>query len=87
MVDYKKLGLSGKVEWATLEQVQNRLAWLKQRKIELDKERGQDLDLSKRIAERRRMEEDEKQKRRDKKREKRRQKRQQELGGSDVEMD
>ena len=69
-----------------MEQVQDRLAWLKQRKIQMDKERGQDLDLSKRIADRRRMEEDEKQKRRDKKRESRRRKKQREQG-SDVDMD
>jgi U4/U6.U5 tri-snRNP component SNU23 len=86
MLDYKKLGISGKVERATLEQVQDRLAWLKQRKIQMDKERGQDLDLSKRIADRRRMEEEEKQKRRDKKREARRRKKQREQG-SDVDMD
>jgi U4/U6.U5 tri-snRNP component SNU23 len=86
MLDYKTLGISGKVERATLEQVQDRLAWLKQRKIQMDKERGQDLDLSKRIADRRRMEEEEKQKRRDKKREARRRKKQREQG-SDVDMD
>lgn len=74
------------MERATLEQVQDRLAWLKQRKIQMDKERGEDLDLSKRIAERRRMEEEEKQRRRDKKREQRRKKKQREQG-SDVDMD
>jgi U4/U6.U5 tri-snRNP component SNU23 len=85
-VDYRKLGISGKVERATLEQVQNRLAWLKQRKIDMEKERGQELDLSKRIAERRRMEEEEKKRRREKKKAKRRMRRQQELGASDEEM-
>ena len=69
-----------------MEQVQNRLAWLKQRKIEMDKEKGQELDLSKRIAERRRMEEEEKQRRREKKKAKRRMRRQQDLGASDVDM-
>lgn len=86
IIDYRKLGISGKVERATLEQVQNRLAWLKQRKIELDKERGLELDLSKRIAEKRRMEEEEKTRRREKKKAKRRMKRQQQLGASDEEM-
>jgi U4/U6.U5 tri-snRNP component SNU23 len=66
--------------------VQNRLAWLKEQKIEMERERGQELDLSKRIAERRRMEEEEKKRRRDKKKEKRRMRRQQELGAADVEM-
>jgi U4/U6.U5 tri-snRNP component SNU23 len=85
-IDYRKLGISGKVERATLEQVQNRLAWLKQRKIDMEKERGEELDLSKRIAERRRMEEEEKRRRREKKKAKRRMRRQQELGASDEEM-
>ena len=66
--------------------MKNRLAWLKQQKIEMEKERGQELDLSKRIAARRRMEEEEKQRRREKKKSRRRMKRQQELGGSDFEM-
>lgn len=83
---YRKLGISGKVERATLEQVRDRLEWLKQRKIEMEKERGQPLDLSKRIAEARRLEEEEKQRRRDKKKAKRRARRQQELGASDAEM-
>jgi U4/U6.U5 tri-snRNP component SNU23 len=75
------------VERATFEQVKNRLEWLKQRKIELDKERGSDLDLSKRIAERRRMEEEERQRKREKKKLKRKMKRQQDLAASDVEME
>ena len=86
ILDYRKLGISGKVERATLEQVQNRLAWLKERKIELDKEKGQELDLSKRIAEIRRVEEEEKKRRREKKKAKRRMRRQQDLGASDEEM-
>jgi hypothetical protein len=52
----------------------------------MEKEAGQELDLSKRIADRRRMEEEEKQRRRDKKKAQRRMRRQQELGASDVEM-
>jgi U4/U6.U5 tri-snRNP component SNU23 len=80
------LGISGKVERATLEQVRDRLAWLKQRKIEMEKEKGQPLDLVKRVAEARRLEEEEKQRRRDKKKAKRRAKRQHDLGASDVVM-
>lgn len=87
MPDYRKLGISGKVERATLEQVQNRLAWLKQRKIELEKESGKEFDLSKRIAEKRRLEEEERKRRREKKKAKRRMRRQQELSASDAEMD
>ena len=66
--------------------VQIRLAWLKERKIEMEKEKGQELDLSKRIAERRRIEEEEKKRRREKKKAKRRMRRQQDLGASDEEM-
>jgi U4/U6.U5 tri-snRNP component SNU23 len=84
--DYRKLGVSGKVERATLEQVQSRLAWLKERKIEMEKESGQGLDLSKRIADKRRLEEEEKKRRREKKKARRRMRRQQELGASDEEM-
>jgi U4/U6.U5 tri-snRNP component SNU23 len=83
---YRRLGISGKVERATLEQVRDRLAWLKQRKIEMEKEKGRPLDLVKRVAEARRLEEEEKQRRRDKKKAKRRVKRQHDLGASDVEM-
>jgi U4/U6.U5 tri-snRNP component SNU23 len=79
------LGISGKVEYATLEQVRARLGWLKERKIEMEKNKGEDLDLSKRIAARRKMEEDQRQERRDKKKAKRMFKRQQQMG-SDVEM-
>jgi U4/U6.U5 tri-snRNP component SNU23 len=84
---YRRLGISGKVERATLEQVRDRLAWLKEVKIEAEKEKGQKVDLMKRVAEARRLEEEEKQRRRDKKKAKRRARRQHELGGaSDVEM-
>ena len=86
MVDHRKAGTTGKVERATLEMVQSRLAWLKERKIELEKEKGQELDLSKRIAERRRIEEEEKKRRREKKKAKRRMRRQQDLGATDDEM-
>jgi U4/U6.U5 tri-snRNP component SNU23 len=72
------LGISGKVERATVEQVKDRLEWLKMRKAEMDKQRGEDFTLSKRIAERRRLEEEEKQRKRDKKKEKRRLRRQRE---------
>jgi U4/U6.U5 tri-snRNP component SNU23 len=65
--------------------VQTRLAWLKERKIEMEKEKGQELDLSKRIAERRRIEEEEKKRRREKKKAKRRMRRQQDLDTSDDE--
>jgi len=87
MPDYRKLGISGKVERASLEQVQARLAWLKERKIQLDKQRGEDFSLSKRIAERRRLEQEEKQRRRDKKKAKRRMRRQQQSGENDLEME
>ena len=83
---YRRLGISGKVEWATLEQVRERLAWLKERKLEMEREKGQGLDLMKRVQEARRAEEEEKQRRREKKKAKRRARRQQELGASDVEM-
>ncbi len=86
MVDHRKAGTTGKVERATLEMVQSRLAWLKERKIEMEKEKGQEFDLSKRIAERRRIEEEEKKRRREKKKAKRRMRRQQDLGASDEEM-
>jgi len=79
-LDYRRLGISGKVERATLEDVRARLAWLKEQKLELDKKRGQDFTLSKRIAERRRLEEEEKQRRRDKKKAKRRARRQAQMG-------
>ena len=64
------------MERATLEQVQARLEWLKERKRDMDKERGQDFDLAKRVAERRRLEEEEKERRREKKKARRRAKRQ-----------
>jgi U4/U6.U5 tri-snRNP component SNU23 len=83
---YRKLGISGKVEYATLEQVRQRLAWLKEKKILEEQNKGEELDLSKRIANRRKMEEEERQRRRDKKKAKRRLKRQLEMG-SDVEME
>ena len=83
---YRKLGISGRVERATLEQVQNRLAWLKEMKIEKEKEAGQGLDLVKRVAERKRVEEEERERRGEKKKAQRRRRRQQELGASDVEM-
>jgi U4/U6.U5 tri-snRNP component SNU23 len=87
-LDYRKLGISGKVERATLEQVQARLAWLKERKLEMEKEKGQELDLSKRIAERRRAEEEEKRRRREKKKAKRRAKREGiEDNGMDIDND
>ena len=79
------MGTTGRVERATLEMVQSRLAWLKERKIEMEKEKGQELDLSKRIADRRRMEEEEKKRRREKKKAKRRMRRQQDLSASDDE--
>ena len=69
-----------------MEQVQNRLAWLRERKIQMEKERGDELNLSKRIAERRRLEEEERLRRREKKKAKRRMRRRQELGASDAEM-
>jgi U4/U6.U5 tri-snRNP component SNU23 len=83
---HRKAGTTGKVEYASLEQVQARLAWLKQRKIEMEKNKGEELDLSKRIANRRKMEEEEQQRRRDKKKAKRLLRKQQQLGASDVEM-
>jgi U4/U6.U5 tri-snRNP component SNU23 len=83
-IDYRKLGLTGKVEWATLEQVQARLEWLIARKRETEKESGQELDLSKRIADRRRMEEDEKKRKRERKKAKRLAARQRDLGASDI---
>ena len=83
--DYRKLGISGKVERATLEQVKARLAWLRERKFEMEKERGQELDLSKRIAERKRIEEEEKRRRREKKKAKRRARRLQ-MEGEDINM-
>jgi len=81
--DYRRLGISGKVERATLEDVRARLAWLKERKAELDKARNKDFTLSKRIAERRRLEEEEKQRRRDKKKAKRRARRQAQMGSDE----
>src|SRR5277367_636596 len=83
---YRKLGISGRVERATLEQVQNRLAWLREIKIEREKEAGRGVDLVKRVAERKRLEEEERKRRREKKKAQRRRRRQQELGASDVEM-
>lgn len=80
---HRKLGLTGKVERATLEQVQARLEWLKQRKLEMEKESGEDLDLAKRIAERRRMEEEEKKRKRERKKAKRLAARKRDLGASD----
>jgi len=62
------------------------LAWLKEKKILEEQNKGEELDLSKRIANRRKMEEEERQRRRDKKKAKRRLKRQLEMG-SDVEME
>ena len=85
MTDYRRLGLTGKVERATVDDVRARLAWHKERKEELDKERNKDFTLSKRIAERRRLEEEEKQRRKEKKRAKRRAIREA-RNGSDVEM-
>lgn len=79
------MGISGKVERATLEQVKARLAWLRERKFEMEKERGQELDLSKRIAERKRIEEEEKRRRREKKKAKRRARRLQ-MEGEDINM-
>jgi hypothetical protein len=61
-----------------------RLAWLKEPKIEMEKNQGQEMDLSRRVANRRRMEEEETQIR-DKKA-KRLLKRQLQ-NGSDVDMD
>ena len=84
-VDYRKLGLTGKVERATLEQVQARLEWLKQRKLEMEKESGEDLDLTKRIAERRRVEEEEKKRKRERKKAKRLEARKRDPGASDDE--
>jgi U4/U6.U5 tri-snRNP component SNU23 len=75
--------LTGKVEYATLEHVRARLAWLKEQKIEKEKNQGQEMDLSRRIANRRRIEEEEKQRRRDKKKAKRLLKRRLQ-NGSDV---
>ena len=60
------------MERATLEQVQARLEWLKERKRDMDKERGQDFDLAKRVAERRRLAEEERERRREKKKARRR---------------
>ena len=59
-----------------MEQVQTRLEWLKERKRDIDREKGQDFDLAKRVAERRRLEEEERQRRREKKKAQRRAKRQ-----------
>jgi len=59
-----------------LEQVQARLEWLKERKRDIDREKGQDFDLVKRVAERRRLDEEERQRRREKKKARRRAKRQ-----------
>jgi U4/U6.U5 tri-snRNP component SNU23 len=84
ILDYRRLGISAKVERATLQQVRDRLVYLKE-KMESEK-KGQEIDLSRKIAEVRRKEEEERQRRRDKKKAKRRMKRQEELGVSDVEM-
>ena len=84
---YRRLGISGRVERATVEEVKERLAWLIELKREKEKEKGEGLDLMKRVAERKRVEEEEKRRRREKKKAQRRQKRQQDLGASDVEMD
>ncbi|KAL7268002.1 U4/U6.U5 snRNP associated protein [Rhizina undulata] len=50
-------GQTAEVERATLEMVKRRLAWLKEKKRE--RERGEDFDLQKRLAERARVEEQE----------------------------
>ena len=78
---YRKLGISGRVERATLEEVQNRLAWLREVKIEREREAGEGLDLMKRVAERKRLEEEDRKRRREKKKAQRRRRYQEDLRG------
>ena len=77
---YRRLRISGRVERATVEEVRDRLAWMREVKREREKEKGEGLNLMKRVTERKKVEEEERKRRGEKKK-------QQDLGATDVEMD
>ncbi|KAK9471693.1 uncharacterized protein V1510DRAFT_419358 [Dipodascopsis tothii] len=60
----RAVGQTDHVDRATLEEVRSRLAWLRQRRAEID-DGAFDYDIKKRLAERKRLEEDERRQRRE----------------------